>query len=77
MSIILLSRGLKTSYEETKGIHLERIREYAEIIAEEMAKNPKYASHITPAYIDDIYQSSILHDIGKVGVPDAVLIKAG
>jgi response regulator RpfG family c-di-GMP phosphodiesterase len=42
-----------------------------------MAKNPKYASHITPAYIDDIYQSSILHDIGKVGVPDAVLLKPG
>jgi len=42
-----------------------------------MAKNPKYAGHITPEYIDDIYQSSILHDIGKVGIPDAVLLKPG
>jgi response regulator RpfG family c-di-GMP phosphodiesterase len=40
-----------------------------------MTKNPKYAGHITPEYIDDIYQSSILHDIGKVGIPDAVLLK--
>jgi response regulator RpfG family c-di-GMP phosphodiesterase len=46
-------------------------------MAEEMAKNPKYAGHITPEYIDDIYQSSILHDIGKVGIPDAVLLKPG
>ena len=42
-----------------------------------MAKNPKYAGHITPEFIDDIYQSSILHDIGKVGIPDAVLLKPG
>ena len=40
-----------------------------------LARNPKYAGHITPEYIDDIYQSSILHDIGKVGIPDAVLLK--
>ena len=42
-----------------------------------MSKNPKYAGKITAEYIDDIYQSSILHDIGKVGIPDAVLLKPG
>jgi len=61
--------------DEGTGTHLERIREYSKIIAEEMVKNPRHADHITPEYIDDIYQSSILHDIGKVGIPDAILLK--
>ena len=61
--------------DEGTGTHLERIREYAKIIARELAKIPKYRNLITPEYIDDIYQSSILHDIGKVGIPDAILLK--
>jgi PAS domain S-box-containing protein len=61
--------------DEGTGTHLERIREYAKMIAEELARNGKYRQEITPEYIDDIYQSSILHDIGKVGIPDAVLLK--
>lgn len=63
--------------DEGTGSHLERIREYAKRLAEEMAKLPKYSHYITQEYIDDIFQSSILHDIGKVGVPDAILLKPG
>jgi len=77
MATILGLAKLAEYRDEGTGTHLERIREYAKMIAEEMAKNPKYAGHITPEYIDDIYQSSILHDIGKVGIPDAVLLKPG
>jgi PAS domain S-box-containing protein len=61
--------------DEGTGTHLERIREYAKMIAEELAHNTEYRQQITPEYIDDIYQSSILHDIGKVGIPDAILLK--
>jgi PAS domain S-box-containing protein len=63
--------------DEGTGTHLERIREYARLLAEEMAKIPHYRGHIDQRYIDDIYQSAILHDIGKVGIPDAVLLKPG
>ncbi len=63
--------------DEGTGTHLERIREYARLLAEEMAKAPRWKSHIDPAFVEDIYQSSILHDIGKVGIPDAVLLKPG
>jgi len=59
------------------GAHLERIREYAKIIAREMAGLPAYKGYITEKYIGDIYQSSILHDIGKVGIQDSVLMKPG
>jgi len=63
--------------DEATGAHLERIREYARIIAKELANKSEYKGYITPDYIDDIYSSSILHDIGKVGVPDSVLLKPG
>ena len=63
--------------DEGTGTHLERIREYAKLLAEEMAKAPRYRNYIDQRYIEDIYQSAILHDIGKVGVPDAVLLKSG
>jgi PAS domain S-box-containing protein len=59
------------------GAHLERIREYAKILALELSKMPKYSGYITPDYIEDIYNSSILHDIGKVGIPDSILLKPG
>jgi PAS domain S-box-containing protein len=59
------------------GAHLERIREYSKMLAEELANQPDYAGYITAEYIDDIYNSAILHDIGKVGVPDAILLKPG
>jgi response regulator RpfG family c-di-GMP phosphodiesterase len=75
MATILGLAKLAEYRDEGTGTHLERIREYAKLLAEELAKNPKYAGHITPEYVDDIYQSSILHDIGKVGIPDAVLLK--
>jgi PAS domain S-box-containing protein len=61
--------------DEGTGTHLERIREYARIIAEEMSQHPKYQDYISQEYIEDIFRSSILHDIGKVGVPDAILLK--
>ncbi|HRZ26182.1 MAG TPA: HD domain-containing phosphohydrolase [Spirochaetota bacterium] len=63
--------------DEDTGTHLERIREYARMIAEELSKKPDYSGYITPEYIEDIYISSILHDIGKVGVPDSILLKPG
>ncbi|HPP80726.1 MAG TPA: HD domain-containing phosphohydrolase [Deltaproteobacteria bacterium] len=59
------------------GAHLERIREYCKVLAEELATKPAYEGYRTPEYIEDIYNSSILHDIGKVGIPDSILLKPG
>lgn len=59
------------------GAHLERIREYCKVVAEELAGKPEYMGYITPEYIDDVYNSCILHDIGKVGIPDSILLKPG
>jgi len=63
--------------DEGTGTHLERIREYARILTVQLEMAPKFKGLIDQQYIDDIYQSSILHDIGKVGTPDALLLKPG
>jgi response regulator RpfG family c-di-GMP phosphodiesterase len=76
LTILALSKLAEYRDDET-GDHLERIREYTKMIAKEMAKKSNYIGYITNEYIDDIYHSSILHDIGKVGVPDSILLKPG
>ena len=59
------------------GAHLERIREYSKILAAELSRKPSFSGYISEDYIEDIYNSSILHDIGKVGIPDSILLKPG
>ena len=59
------------------GKHLDRIREYARLLACELSTYPKFESEIDEQFIELIYLTSPLHDIGKVGIPDAVLTKPG
>lgn len=59
------------------GQHLERMRNYCRLFAEELSTLPEYSAYITEEYIEGIYNSSPLHDIGKVGIPDAILLKPG
>jgi putative two-component system response regulator len=68
---------LAESRDPETGAHLERIRNYTRSLATELGKNPKYADVIDEEYILIIYQSSPLHDIGKVGIEDSVLLKPG
>lgn len=57
------------------GKHIRRIGLYARLLAESLSHNPKYHGIITPEYIRDIWIAAPLHDIGKVGVADAILKK--
>ena len=75
IGIIMGLAKLAEYRDEDTGWHLERIREYSKLIAQELAQHPHYRRYITPSYIQDLYHSAILHDIGKVGVPDAILLK--
>lgn len=63
--------------DQDTGNHLERIRAYTRFLAQELATMPDYRGYITDEYIEDLCNSSILHDIGKVGIPDRVLLKPG
>jgi PAS domain S-box-containing protein len=75
--VILGLAKLAECRDTDTGSHLERIREYTKVIVNELRKHPKYKEYITDEYVEDLYHSSILHDIGKVGVPDAILLKPG
>ena len=57
----------------TPGKHLERIREYCRILAIQLSRHGDFVKTITPDFIQDIYHASILHDIGKVSIPDRLM----
>jgi len=63
------SRNLET------GEHLQRMCEYSNVISEKLQLLPKYTSVIDEDFIRNIYAASPLHDIGKVGIPDKILLK--
>lgn len=73
--------GVVTQLVETRDIdtgnHIYRTKAYYEIIAKELQKYPKYREQFTNRFIDTIIKASPLHDIGKVGVPDHILLKPG
>ena len=66
---------LADSRDPDTGEHLERIRHYVTLLATQLKKN--HATWIDSAYIENLAVASSLHDIGKVGVADAVLLKRG
>jgi adenylate cyclase len=59
------------------GQHARRTQEYARLLAARLARSPRFRRELTPERVQLIAQLSPLHDIGKVGVSDAVLNKPG
>jgi putative two-component system response regulator len=59
------------------GRHLERTRNYARWLAERLREDPKFRNVITDDFIEDLYDTAPLHDIGKVAIRDAILLKEG
>ncbi len=76
LTIFALAKLAESRDPET-GEHLERVQNYSRILAHQLASQPKFSRIITPGYIQTIYLTSPLHDIGKVAIPDAILLKPG
>lgn len=76
VAIFAMAR-LAESRDNDTGAHLERVQHYCRALAQHLATTPKYQGVIDAEYIRLIFQTSPLHDIGKVGVPDAILLKPG
>jgi len=77
LAAIFAMSKLAQSRDNESGAHLERMREYCRALAQQLAKLDKYRKMLDTVFIDTIYAASPLHDIGKVGIPDQVLRKAG
>jgi len=76
ISIHALARLAEARDNET-GHHLHRTQGYVRVLATHMAMHPEYAEDLVPEAIELIVKSAPLHDIGKVGIPDAILLKPG
>ncbi len=75
-TILALARLAERRDMET-GQHLERVAGYCRLIAEGMRTLGRGLGTITDAFIENLVSSSPLHDIGKVGIPDSILLKPG
>lgn len=73
-SIIFAMAKMTEARDDDTGKHLERICRYVEILAMELAKTD---ASITDDWIRTVAQTAALHDIGKVGIPDDILLKKG
>jgi putative two-component system response regulator len=63
--------------DDDTGTHIERTSMFCKIIAERLYENKKYPDVIDAAYAENISKASPLHDVGKIGIRDAILLKPG
>jgi putative two-component system response regulator len=68
---------LAESRDHETGAHLERVMNYSRVLAQQLLANGKFTDQIDAEYVRLLYNTSPLHDIGKVGIPDCVLLKPG
>ncbi|MDX2176517.1 MAG: response regulator [Candidatus Sumerlaeia bacterium] len=59
------------------GLHLARMQRYCVEIAKGLRDMGLHRSTLTDQYLDDLFESAPLHDVGKIGIPDAILRKPG
>jgi putative two-component system response regulator len=76
LTIFALAK-LAESRDSDTGAHLERVRNYSKILAQYLSTQPDFREQVNAEFVRLIYLTSPLHDIGKVAIPDAVLLKPG
>ncbi len=76
ITIHALASLAETRDNET-GNHIRRTQHYLKVLAEALVEMGLYTEELTPKNIDLLYKSAPLHDIGKVGIPDNILLKPG
>jgi len=75
VSIFCLARLAESRDEET-GLHLTRIKHYCRVLCFQLVSRRAYKDYMTPKFVEDLICSSVLHDIGKVAIPDSVLMSS-
>jgi len=65
------------SRDDDTGAHIERTAKYCRLLAEKLLEAGKHKGLVNEAYAANIEMAAPLHDIGKVGIPDSILLKPG
>jgi putative two-component system response regulator len=66
---------LAETRDNETGNHLRRTQKYVKALAQQLQTHPRFSDELTDAAIESLYKSAPLHDIGKVGIPDRILLK--
>ncbi len=76
VTMVAMGALAETRDPET-GNHIRRTQNYVRLLAEKLQDHPRFSSYLKPDTIQLLHKSAPLHDIGKVGVPDNILLKPG
>jgi putative two-component system response regulator len=74
---ILAMSSLAETRDTDTGNHIRRTQHYVKALALALREHPRFAGFLTDRNIDMLFKSAPLHDIGKVGIPDRILLKPG
>ncbi len=74
---ILALASLAETRDSDTGNHIRRTQFYVKALAQHLQHHPRFSPYLTDANIAMLYKSAPLHDIGKVGIPDRILLKPG
>ncbi|MDG4582825.1 MAG: two-component system response regulator [Candidatus Competibacter sp.] len=74
---ILAMASLAETRDNATGNHIRRTQHYVQILARHLRRHPRFAAALTDETIELLFKSAPLHDIGKVGIPDRILLKPG
>ncbi|MFW6228402.1 MAG: HD domain-containing phosphohydrolase [Alkalispirochaeta sp.] len=77
LSTITALAKLAEHRDNDTGQHLERVQRYTHLLAVQLQKARVYADEIDDRFIHNLYHATPLHDIGKVSIPDRILLKPG
>lgn len=74
---IIAMSSLAEARDNETGNHIRRTQHYVRALALHLRDHPRFSHYLTARQIEILYKSSPLHDIGKVGIPDHILLKPG
>jgi len=74
---VLALASLAEARDNDTGNHILRTQRYVRLLATALLSHPDYAPQLDEQTIEWLYKSAPLHDVGKVGIPDAILLKPG
>ncbi|MES2880383.1 MAG: two-component system response regulator [Pseudomonadota bacterium] len=74
---ILAMASMAETRDSDTGNHIRRTQRYVKALAWKLSTHPRFASFLTVQNIGLLFKSAPLHDIGKVGIPDRILLKPG